>query len=90
MGCTSLACCRYKATLYVKMHGKAKVPIQIGKKNLADLTSRHEFGTIVGHANVLGIFSHLLTNSLASRNMGKMKRMGRGGKGEGRIEATQG
>ena len=83
MGCTSLACCRHKATLYVKMHGKAKVPTKLGKKNLADLTSRHEFGTIVGHANVLGFFAQLLTNSLASRNMGKLKRKGRGGKGKG-------
>ncbi len=48
--------------------------------------------TIVGQDKVLGIFSQLLTNSLASRKMGKMKkgRKGGGKGGEGRIEATQG
>ncbi|CAN6588396.1 unnamed protein product [Malus baccata var. baccata] len=33
------------------MHGKAKVPTQLGKKNLADLTSRHEFGRKGGGTN---------------------------------------
>lgn len=48
------------------------------------------FSTIVGHANVLGIFAQLLTNSLASRNRGKTKRMGRGGKGGGTNRSDAG
>ena len=45
--------------------------------------------TIVGQDKVLGIFSQLLTNSLASGQMGKMKKGEERG-WEGRIEATQG
>ena len=71
-----------------KKLGRVKSP----DMNLAsNFKTDKRFCTVVGHAKVLGILAQLLTNSLASRNMGKMKKGGfRGRKGGGTNRSDAG
>ena len=57
----------------------------------ANLKMDKQFCTIVGRTKVLGVFAQLLTNSLASRNMSKLRmRSFGGGKGGGTNRSDAG